>query len=166
MPGPDEVALENLTGRHIATLATQDHDGQIHLTAVWYMYKDGDLFVPTNSKSRKFRNISARPSVSLMVDTRKPGYEYGLTTSGTATAVTGDEARTLSRQIHERYLTSKALDDPQISGFFASYDDVVIRISPHSWVSWDMGRPNVQYFGGKLSTETGYLYPLDDPPTS
>ena len=70
--------------------------------------------------------------------------------------------RLLSRQIHERYVTEKALSEPEISGFFASYDDVVIRLSPSSWVSWDMGQPNMQFFGGRLSTETGYLFPLDN----
>ena len=158
----DEFALGILSGRHIATLATQGHDGLIHLTAVWYMYKDGDLFVPTNSNSRKFHNIKSRPTASLMIDTRKPGFEYGLTASGTANAIRGDEAQKLSLQIHERYLTEKALSDPEIGGFFASYDDVVIRVSPRSWVSWDMGQPNIQFFGGKLSTELGYLFPLDN----
>ena len=157
----DDFALGVLNGRHVATLATHCHDGLIHLTVVWYMYKDGNLFVTTNSKSRKFRNIESRPAASLMIDTRKPGFEYGLTASGTANAIRGDEAQKLSRQIHERYLTEKALSDPQISGFFTSYDDVVIRLSPGSWVSWDMGQANVQFFGAKLSTETGYLFPLD-----
>lgn len=158
----DEVALGTLAGRHIATLATQRHDGLIHLTAMWYMYKDGNLFVTTNSNSRTFRNIESRPAASLMIDTRKPGFEYGLTAAGTANPIRGAEAQELSRQIHERYLTEKALSDPAISGFFATYDDVVIRLSPSSWVSWDMGQPNIQFFGGKLSTESGYLFPLDN----
>jgi general stress protein 26 len=162
MSGLDEVALGILNGRHIATLATQRYDGLIHLTAMWYMYKDGNLYVTTNSNNRSFRNIESRPAASMMIDTRKPGFEYGLTAAGTAGPIRGAEAQELSRQIHERYLTEKAFSDPQIIGFFASYDDVVIRLSPHSWVSWDMAQPNVQFFGGKLSTESGYLFPLDN----
>jgi len=158
----DEFALGILSGRHIAALATQRHDGLIHLTAMWYMYKDGNLFVTTNSKSRHFQNIDSRPSASLMIDTRKPGFEYGLTALGAANSIRGDDAQKLSRQIHERYLTEKALSDPETSALFASHDDVVIRLSPSSWVSWDMGQLNIQFFGGKLSTESGYLYPLHD----
>ncbi|MEO8287870.1 MAG: pyridoxamine 5'-phosphate oxidase family protein [Chloroflexota bacterium] len=157
----DDSALAVLNGRHVATLATLSGDGSIHLTVVWYMYRDGDLFVPTNSKSRKFRNVESRPTASLMIDTRKPGFEYGLTAAGTAGTIKGDEAKELAKQIHARYLTEKALSDPQIGGFFVSSDDVVIRLSPRSWVSWDLGQPNTQFFGGRLSTETGYLYPLD-----
>ena len=162
MSGLDEFALGILSGRHIATLATLGQDGLIHLTAVWYMYKEGNLFVPTSANSRKLQNIESRPTASLMIDTRKPGFEYGLTASGTANSIRGDEAQRLSRQIHERYLTEKALSDPEIGAFFASYDDAVIRLSPRSWVSWDMGQPNIRFFGGKLSTESGYLFSLDD----
>jgi PPOX class probable F420-dependent enzyme len=157
----DDSALEMLNGRHIATLATQNPDGTIHLAALWYMYKDGNLFVTTNSKSRKFRNVTSRPTASLMVDSRKPGFERGIVAYGEATTITGEEAQMLSRQIHERYLTEKALDDPQIAGFFSFYDDVVVRLSPRSWASWDMGNLNLQFFDGKLSTETGYLFLLD-----
>lgn len=118
MSALDEVALGMLAGRHIATLATQRHDGLIHLTAMWYMYKDGSLFLTTNSNNRSFRNIESRPVASLMIDTRKPGFEYGLTAAGTASPIRGAEAQELSSQIHERYLTEKALSDPKISGFF------------------------------------------------
>jgi PPOX class probable F420-dependent enzyme len=157
----DEVAIGVLGGRHIATLATLRPDGLIHLTAVWYLYRDGDLFVTTGSNSRQFRNIESRPTASLMIDTRIPGSEYGLTASGMAKAVRGDEAQQLSRQIHERYLTELAFSDPEISDAFTAYDDVVIRLSPRSWVSWDMGQLNTQAFGGKMSTQSGYLFPLD-----
>lgn len=162
MLDPDEAAIRILNGRHIATLATLREDGLIHLTAVWYLYRDGELFVTTSSRSRQFRNIEARPTASLMIDTRRPGFEYGLTASGSAEAISGDRAKELSQQIHERYLTPQAFGDPAISGAFASYDDVVIQVSPRSWVSWDMGQLNRQFFGGKLSTESGYLFALDD----
>lgn len=47
----DKFAVEILNGRYIATLATHNQDGHIHLTAVWYLYKDGKPFVATNSNS-------------------------------------------------------------------------------------------------------------------
>ena len=64
-----------LRGRYIATLGTENTDGTIHLTAVWYLFEDGYLFIATSSKSRKARNIAARVRASLMVDVRKPGAE-------------------------------------------------------------------------------------------
>jgi PPOX class probable F420-dependent enzyme len=154
----DDVALKILSGRRVAALATQNRDGSIHLTAVWYLYKDGNIYVATGSNSRKLRNIESHPFASVMVDTRKPGFEYGLTASGPATAIRGDEAKVLCKAIHEKYMTEKARSDPEMSIFF-TYDDVVIRLSPQSWTSWDMGQVNNQFLQGKLGTETGYLYP-------
>ena len=61
-----------LRGRYIATLGTENTDGTIHLTAVWYLFENGCLFIATSSKTRKARNVVARPKASLMVDARKP----------------------------------------------------------------------------------------------
>ena len=159
MSEPSDVALRILKGRHVAALATQGQDGLIHLTAVWYLYRDGNIYVATSSKSRKFRNIKSCATASLMIDTRTPGYEYGLTACGSASAIEGEEARALNLEIFARYLTEKALNDPEVAHFFTSYDDGAIRLSPQSWVTWDMGQANDHFFQGKLSTDTGYLYP-------
>jgi len=59
-----------LGGRYIATLGTENADGTIHLTAVWYLFEHGYFSVATSSKSRKARNLAARPKASLMVDVR------------------------------------------------------------------------------------------------
>ncbi len=70
--------------------------------------------------------------------------------------------RPLRRRIQARYLTERALGDPRVGGSFEASDDVVIRITPRTWVSWDMGELNARYFDGRLGTQTGYMYPLDD----
>jgi general stress protein 26 len=55
----DPTSQELLRGRYIAALGTENADGTIHLTAVWYL-EDGHLFIATSSKSRKARNIVVR----------------------------------------------------------------------------------------------------------
>jgi len=158
----DDAKVRLLAGRHIAALATIRPDGLIHLTAVWYLYEDGLLYVATGSRSRQAQNVEARPTASLMVDTRVPGFELGLTASGTADLVRGGEALPLTRRVHARYLTERALGDTRIGPSFEASDDVVIRLTPRTWVSWDMGELNARYFEGRLGTETGYMHPLDD----
>jgi general stress protein 26 len=83
-----------LRGRYIATLGTENADGTIHLTAVWYLFEDGYLFIATSSKSRKACNIAARTKASLMVDVRKPGAERGVTGAGSAELISGEPAHT------------------------------------------------------------------------
>ena len=157
----DPSLQELLRGRYIATLGTENVDGSIHLTAVWYMFEDGHLLVATSSKTRKARNILARPKASLMVDVRKPATERGVTAIGKAELITCDRSRELNRRIHSRYMSAAAMSDPRIEPVFASFDDVTIRLSPTSWTSWDMAALDAQAFGGRLGGTPGYILPLD-----
>ena len=157
----DPSLQELLRGRHIATLGTENADGTIHLTAVWYLFESGCLFVATSSKSRKARNVAARSKASLMVDLRRPGAERGVTATGTVELTTGEQSQEINRRVHARYLSVTAMSDPHIGPVFASFDDVTIRLTPVSWISWDMAVLDAQALGGRLSRTPGYLLPLD-----
>ncbi len=163
MPTPtlDPAQQKFLEGRHIATLATENPDGSIHLTAVWYIFEDGCLFVATSSKTRKARNAAARPKASLMVDMRKPARERGVTAAGSVAVISGDQSRQINRRIHSRYMSAAAMADPQVEPVFAAFDDVTLRLTPTSWFSWDMAVLDAQAFGGRLGNTPGYLLPLD-----
>lgn len=151
MAGLSDWGRKLLDGRHYATLATQDTDGSPHLTPVWYLFQDEQLFVGANSGSRKARNVMARPTASLVVDIRKPGTEAWVSGSGPAAVVRGDEARNLVAAIQARYLTTDALRDPRIGAAFAAVDDVVLAIRPTGWRSWRAADLDAQFFGGILS---------------
>jgi PPOX class probable F420-dependent enzyme len=157
----DPIFQQMLQRRFIATLGTINADGSIHLTAVWYLFEDGRLFVATSSKSRKARNVTAQPKASLMVDVRKSGSERGVTAAGRADLLSGNRSREINRRIHTRYLSSAAMADPQIEPVFASFDDVTLRLTPESWFTWDMATLDAQAFGGRLGGTPGYLLPLD-----
>lgn len=163
MPTPTlDPALQGLLqGRYIATLGTENPDGSIHLTAVWYLFEDGSLFVATSSRSRKARNIAARPKASLMVDVRRPGAERGVNAAGKAELISGDRPREINRRIHMRYMSAAAIADLQVGPVFESFDDVTIRIAPVSWTAWDMAVLDRQAFGGRLGGTPGYMLPLD-----
>lgn len=157
-----DPAFQNiLRGRYIATLGTENADGTMHLTAVWYLFEDGYLYVATSSKSRKARNLAARPKASLMVDVRKPAAERGVSASGKVDLVSGDQSRGINQRIHSRYMSAAAMSDPHIEPVFASFDDVTLRITPVSWTTWDMTVLDAQAFGGRLGGTPGYLLPLD-----
>jgi PPOX class probable F420-dependent enzyme len=156
-PAPQGI----LGGRYIATLATENADGTIHLTAVWYLFEDGYLSVATSSKSRKARNLAIRPKASLMVDVRKPGAERGVTAVGTVDLISGKESQEINRRIHSRYTSAAAMSDPHVGPVFAPFDDVTVRITPVTWTSWDMAVLDAQALGGRLGGMPGYLLPLD-----
>jgi PPOX class probable F420-dependent enzyme len=157
----DPALQELLRGRYIATLGTENADGTIHLTAVWYLFESGSLYVATSSKTQKARNVAARPRASLMVDSRKPGAERGVTAAGKVEVISGSQSQEINRRIHSRYMSAAAMSDPHIGPVFASFDDVTIRLTPVSWITWDMAVLDAQAFGGRLGGTPGYLLPLD-----
>ena len=163
MPTPtlDPAFQELIRGRYIATFGTENADGSIHLTAVWYLFDAGSLYVATSSRTQKARNVAARPKASLMVDVRRPGAERGVTAAGSVEVISGDQSQEINRRIHSRYLSAAAISDPHVGPVFASFDDVTLRLTPVSWTSWDMAVLDAQALGGRLGKTPGYLLPLD-----
>src|SRR6476646_1060009 len=157
----DPALQELMQGRYIATLGTGNPDGSIHLTAVWFLFDAGCLYVATSSKSRKAHNVMARPKASLMVDVRRSGAERGVTAEGRVEVISGEPSQEINRRIHSRYMSSAAMSDPHIGPVFASFDDVTIRLTPASWIAWDMAALDAQAFGGRLGGTPGYMLPLD-----
>jgi nitroimidazol reductase NimA-like FMN-containing flavoprotein (pyridoxamine 5'-phosphate oxidase superfamily) len=153
-------AQEILAGRFIASLGTQNEDGSIHLTAVWYLSEGGCLYVATSSRSRKARNVLSRQKVSLMVDIRKPASERGLVAVCTAEIIGGESSREINARIHRRYMSETALADPRAGGTLAAMDDITLKLTPMGWYAWDMRILDDALFGGAMKTP-GYLLPLD-----
>jgi hypothetical protein len=96
-----------------------------------------------------------------MVDARKPATERGITAAGKVDVISGDQSREINHRIHSRYMSPAALADPQVGPVFASFDDVSLRLTPASWITWDMATLDAQVFGGRLGRTPGYLLPLD-----
>ncbi|HKM86470.1 MAG TPA: pyridoxamine 5'-phosphate oxidase family protein [Terriglobales bacterium] len=153
-------AEEILTGRFIASLGTENEDGSIHLTAVWYLFDGACFYVATSSRTRKARNAAARPKASLMVDIRKPASERGLVAVCTTDIIAGESSREINARIHGRYMSEAALADPRAGGTMAAMDDITLRLTPTRWYAWDMRTLDDAVFGGAMRTP-GYLLPLD-----
>ena len=156
----DAMAKELLDGRHIASLATGNSDGSIHIVAVWYWFDGTNVFVATSSRSRKARNLQSNPRVSIMIDARDPAASYGVTIAGTAQILTDDVSRKRNEEIHRKYLSEAALADARVGPVFAAWDDVTIQIAPASVIAWDMRQADRQFFGGVLEQNPAYLLPL------
>ena len=153
-------AEEILAGRFIASFGTQNEDGSIHLTAVWYLFDGGCLYVATSSRTRKARNVAARPRASLLVDIRKPASEQGLVAVCAVDVVAGESSKEINACIHKRYMSEAALADPRAGGTMAAMDDITLRLTPTCWYAWDMRMLDDAVFGGTMKTP-GYLLPLD-----
>jgi hypothetical protein len=147
--------LALLEGRYIVTLATENANGSAYLNAVWFLHRDGALYVGTSGTSRKARNAVARPRGALMIDVRGPALS-GAAAHGPLTVIGGEQARDLNAAIARKYLTAAGLAHPDVGLRIAETDDVTIRLDPASWRIWSTAEDL-----GEAHDQAGISYPLD-----
>jgi nitroimidazol reductase NimA-like FMN-containing flavoprotein (pyridoxamine 5'-phosphate oxidase superfamily) len=157
----DAKVQQLLESRYIASFATHNPNGSIHIVAVWFWFDGTDIYVATSSRSRKARNFQANREVSLMVDARDPVASYGVTVTGSAQVLSGETSRKCNAEIHRKYLSEAALADPKVGPVFAGWDDVTVRLAPVSVIAWDMREADQHFFGGAFKNNPTYLLPLE-----
>jgi len=157
----DARVKQLLESRYIASLATHNPNGSIHVVAVWFWFDGTDIFVATASRSRKARNLQANREVSLMVDSRDPAASYGVTVTGSAQILSGESSRKWNSEIHRKYLSGAALADPKVGPVFAGWDDITVRLVPTSVIVWDMREADQHVFGSSFKNNPTYLLPLE-----
>jgi PPOX class probable F420-dependent enzyme len=157
----DALVKQLLAGRYIASLATENPDGSLHMVAVWFWFDGTDIYVATAARSRKARNLQSSPKVALMIDSRDAAASCGVTIAGTSEILTGDLSCHKNAEVHRKYLSTAALADARVGPVFAAWDDVTIRIKPASVIAWDMRVADRQFFGGAIGSNPAYLLPLE-----
>jgi hypothetical protein len=121
----------------IAKLATFRADGTIHLVAIWFLWDDGTVSMPTHGKSRKAKNLLRDPRATVLIDHGGEGFDvYGVMLVGTAALLRGPEAFELNRRVHLRYVSETDLELEPVRRSLRS-DDVTIRFRPERTWSWD-----------------------------
>jgi PPOX class probable F420-dependent enzyme len=129
---------EYLSGRHTMNVASFNHDGTIHLVAMWYAVLDGDPVFWTFGKSQKIKNLQRDPRITLLVET---GEEYselmGVEIVGTATVVTErDQIMEIGEAVYARYF-GEVTDEVRPFVEMTGAKRFGVRISPQRVVSWD-----------------------------
>jgi PPOX class probable F420-dependent enzyme len=64
----DDEVEEFLHGRHSMSMATINHDGSIHVVAMWYGFLEGSIAIETKTKSQKVQNLRRDPRLTCMVE--------------------------------------------------------------------------------------------------
>jgi PPOX class probable F420-dependent enzyme len=70
----DEEQRELIENERIVVVSTLGSRGWPHVMPLWYVPRDGDIWVWTYAKSQKVRNLERDPRATLLIDT---GVEYG-----------------------------------------------------------------------------------------
>ena len=126
---------EFLKKQKILHLATVDKIGTPHIIPVWYMYSANKIYIGTNTKTEKAKNIKTHKKVSFCVDVgvNSPSI-FGVMGQGTAKLIKDNHTVSrLAKKILLRYFkdlknksAQEILDDT----------DCIIEIVPKKYAVW------------------------------
>jgi PPOX class probable F420-dependent enzyme len=133
----EPLARELLAAPLVASLATLNPDGSIHVIPVWFVWDGEALLVATSAASRKARNVEVDGRATLMLHDSPGGVDVrGVTIYGRAEVLRGTQAITIGERIHLKYVTASGLAIPSVAEFLGG-DDVVLRIVPERVAVFD-----------------------------
>jgi nitroimidazol reductase NimA-like FMN-containing flavoprotein (pyridoxamine 5'-phosphate oxidase superfamily) len=64
----EDELVSFLDQAQFARLGTLNEDGTIHITPIFFKYKDGQILMATQDPSRKIRNIKRNNHVTVLID--------------------------------------------------------------------------------------------------
>ena len=128
----DELLVEE----KILHLATIDDKNNPHVVPVWFMYKKNSIFIGTNTRTRKAKNITKNSKVSFCADRgiKAPDIR-GMMGKGDARLIhEKQKVKKLAEEILLRYFSS--LEDKSAQKLLND-TDCIIKIIPEQMRYWN-----------------------------
>jgi PPOX class probable F420-dependent enzyme len=128
-----------LAGRRTMNVATFNHDGTIHLVAMWYGFApDGRPAFETFTKSQKIQNLRRDPRITALVESGETYDELkGVEMVGTAEVTEDPEVlMPVARSVVERYMGVSDEEAEAAAAMLAKNRSAVI-LDVDKIVSWD-----------------------------
>jgi len=135
----DDEIDEFLHGRRTMNVATINHDGSIHLVAMWYGFYDGKPAFETFAKSQKVLNVQRDPRITVLVEDGDTYEELrGVEIVGKASVLEDPaDVMEIARDVVRRYIgVDKPEDVDSIAAAMANKRFGIV-IEPERVVSWD-----------------------------
>lgn len=120
-----------------ARLGTINEDGTIHITPIFFRYKDGQILMASQDPSRKIRNIKRNKFVTVLIDKTEVPF-IGALIYGTAEL---DYEDVIKKRItiFERRLTQEDVET-YARRLSSKWKCVIIRITPSHIASFDYSK--------------------------
>ncbi len=135
----DTEVQDFLRGVRTMNCATMNHDGTIHLVAMWYGFLEGCPALETKAKSQKVANLRRNPQITCLVEDGAAYEELrGVEIVGRAEIVDDpDRMFELGISVFERHQGMEYREElrPIIEQML--HKRVVVKIHPDRYVSWD-----------------------------
>ena len=117
----------------VLRLATISGDGIPHVVPVWFIYRDGVIYIGTSTRTAKAKNIAQTGRAAFCVDEGVRAPLYGVMGQGRARLMT-DDIEEMAREIILRYF-----DTMQDESAIQLYEetDCIIEITPDHMTEWN-----------------------------
>jgi len=127
--------IEFLKKEKILHLATIDEKNSPHIVPVWYLYSSKKIYVGTNTKTQKAKNIKNHKKISFCVDVGVNAPKiFGVMGKGTAKLLKEKSTvKKIAKRILLRYF--KTLDGKSARELLED-TDCIIEISPKEIINW------------------------------
>ena len=127
---------EFLKTQKILRLSTIDKNNFPHITPVWYRYSGKKIYIGTNSKNQKIKNIQKNNHVSFCVDVGVNAPDiYGVMGQGIANIILEiPKVETIAKKILLKYF--KTLENKSAKQLLDD-TDCVIEIIPKKYSKWN-----------------------------
>ena len=127
---------EFLKIQKILRLSTIDKSNFPHITPVWYMFNDEKIYIGTNTKNQKIKNIEKNNHVSFCVDVGVNSPDiYGVMGQGIANIILEiPKVRTIAEKILLKYF--KTLENKSAKELLED-TNCIIEIIPQKYSKWD-----------------------------
>jgi len=125
---------EFIKSQKILRLATVDKKGSPYIVPVWYLYKNGNFYVGTNTSTKKAKNVRKNPKVSFCVDLGVHSPIIGVMGIGNAKLILKkSHVSRIAEKILLRYF--KSLNNKSAQELL-SQTDCIIEIVPKKITTW------------------------------
>ena len=127
---------EFLKTQKILRLSTIDKENFPHIAPVWYRYSGKKIYIGTDTKSQKIKNIQKNNHVSFCVDVgiNSPDI-YGVMGQGIANIIFEmPKTKTIAKKILLKYF--KTLENKSAKQLLED-TDCIIEIIPQKYLKWD-----------------------------
>jgi PPOX class probable F420-dependent enzyme len=136
---PDEQR-ELVDSERIVVVSSLGPRGWPHSMPLWYVPRDGEIWIYTYAKSQKVKNLERDPRATLLVET---GHEYaelrGVEIEAEAEVHRDlDTVFELAKELTSRYAGGAQVDDAAAEALRAQAQKrVAIRFEPRRVATWD-----------------------------
>lgn len=134
----DEEVAAYLDGRHTMNIATLNHDGSIHLVAMWYAMDGTSPVFWTYRAAQKIKNLERDARITCLVETGDAYEELkGVEMVGKAELITDTDLKNeIGEKVAARY-TGPVTDETRPIVHAVGEKRYAVRVNVERTVSWD-----------------------------